>query len=134
MPPCSVVRRLLLSTAFTLCCFLARTNCIKVEEFYPFGSEAGDAILSNTDDGSSLEIPLQGFFPFYDENQRKVFVSFDALHGAFVHYNNMCVIKFWLHVLHPQVYQSTNACSCCTAVSERELGGENSMSVIRPIA
>jgi len=46
-------------------------------DFYPFGSAEGDTVLPDNDDGSSDPIDLQfGSFPYFDEDETRLFVCF----------------------------------------------------------
>ena len=48
---------------------------IPLEDFYSFGSEHGDDVLSANDDGSTEEIQLSVSFPFFDRDHNSLFVS-----------------------------------------------------------
>lgn len=48
---------------------------LPLSDFYPYGSEAGDAELAPNDDGSSPAISLSSPFPFFDSLQETVYVS-----------------------------------------------------------
>ena len=59
-----------------LLCLVQQALCIPRSMFYRFGEENGDSILAPTDDGSSLQINLQGgFFPYFGEDHTSLFVS-----------------------------------------------------------
>lgn len=71
----SILCGALLITALHSCLFTTGVLCVTLEEFYPFGSGAGDGFLVANDDGSSPRITLRVQFPFFDENRRTVYVS-----------------------------------------------------------
>ena len=50
-------------------------SSIPLDEFYPFGSSAGDLNIGPTVDGSSPEITLTRVFPFYGRNYFILYVS-----------------------------------------------------------
>lgn len=47
-----------------------------LDEFYPFGSAAGDSYLPANDDHSTGSIPVSVSFPFFGSSYNSVFVSF----------------------------------------------------------
>lgn len=51
---------------------------IPLEQFYPFGSEAGDTVLERTLDGSSPVNLLPSPFPYFGENFTTLYVSFEC--------------------------------------------------------
>ena len=54
---------------------LQRAVSIPLSEFFPFGTEAGDAELPSNDDGSSPAITLSTPFPFFAETETDLYVS-----------------------------------------------------------
>ena len=51
-------------------------RCIQLEDFYPFGSAAGDRELGREDDGfSDPPLHLQRPFPYYDRDENTLYVS-----------------------------------------------------------
>ena len=48
---------------------------IPLDQFFPFGEEAGDTLVDRTLDGSSAAITLPSPFPFFDNSNGTVFVS-----------------------------------------------------------
>ena len=49
---------------------------IPLNEFYPFGVEAGDTLVPRTDDGSSPAITLPRQFYFFGQFTNTIYVSF----------------------------------------------------------
>lgn len=47
-----------------------------LDEFYPFGSAAGDSYLPANDDHSTGSIPVSVPFPFFGSSYNSVFVSY----------------------------------------------------------
>ena len=62
----------LLITLSKLTCITA----ITIEDFYQFGSEAGDAAIGRTLDGSSPPIILPSPFNFFGQSSNRMFVSY----------------------------------------------------------
>ena len=60
---------------FALLQFLGRTASIPLDQFYAYGPEAGDDELVRNDDESSSTLTLPVPFPFFDEEERTLFVS-----------------------------------------------------------
>ena len=57
---------------------LSKLSCvtpIAIEDFYQFGSEAGDAAIGRTLDGSSPPINLPSPFNFFGQSFNRMFVS-----------------------------------------------------------
>ena len=54
---------------------------IPLENFYPFGTTAGDIEVPRNDDGSSPRITLEISFPFFDEEHESVYVSIGYYYG-----------------------------------------------------
>lgn len=50
-------------------------RCIPLDEFFPFGSDAGDSELPSNDDGSTGPISLTLPFPFFASTHTMLFVS-----------------------------------------------------------
>lgn len=60
----------------SLCSILfGLSECIRLEQFYPFGTAAGDAELDRADDGSFGPLRLEEAFPYFDGNERNLYVS-----------------------------------------------------------
>ncbi len=71
----------LLSGIATLCVYLAALPCmvyaIPLDQFYHYGTSAGDAVLRRNDDGVSPPIPLgSSGFRYYRNTPTSIFVSF----------------------------------------------------------
>ena len=49
---------------------------IPLQDFYPFGPDAGDSAIDRNDDGSSPAVTLSSIFPFFDRNFQTIFVRF----------------------------------------------------------
>ena len=62
----------LLATYFLL---TEGVNGIPLNEFYPFGVEAGDTLVNRTDDGSSPAIILPRPFYFFRQLNNAIYVS-----------------------------------------------------------
>ena len=54
---------------------VAHVEAIPLEQFYPFGSGAGDILLNRTLDGSSPVHVLPSPFPYFGQNFTTVYVS-----------------------------------------------------------
>jgi hypothetical protein len=51
-------------------------GCVRLEtDFYPFGAAAGDQELARADDGVSAPLQLEKRFPYYDREERILYVS-----------------------------------------------------------
>ena len=62
---------------------LSSVGCIPLEDFYPFGADAGDSLIPRTDEGSSGEITLNRVYPFFGVDHFSLFVStIDNLHAC----------------------------------------------------
>ena len=62
-------------SAIVLCMLIVSVATVPLEDFYSFGSEHGDDVLSANDDGSTEEIQLSVSFPFFDRDHNSLFVS-----------------------------------------------------------
>ena len=58
----------------SICCIVQCAGCISMDDLFPFGDIAEDTRLRSSDDGVSSAIQLLTDFPFYDANQRRIFV------------------------------------------------------------
>lgn len=58
---------------FIFCLFL--NGCFGNVEFYPYGPSHGDENAPINDDGSSPEIPISTYFPFFDNQHEHLIVS-----------------------------------------------------------
>ena len=54
---------------------LPNTSAIPLIDFYPYGADQGDQVLSANDDGSTWAINLTVSFPFFGTDYSTVFVS-----------------------------------------------------------
>ena len=66
----------LLSTCMVL---TTGVNAIPLEDFYPFGSEVGDANYSNVDDEASPPISLPSQLNFFGQFYNNIYVSNEIL-------------------------------------------------------
>nr|XP_022323654.1 protein mesh-like [Crassostrea virginica] len=48
---------------------------VKLDDFYPYGSQNGDTAMSKNDDGSSPDIPISSLFPFFNHQHSKLTVN-----------------------------------------------------------
>ena len=53
---------------------------VKLDDFYPYGSQNGDTAMSKNDDGSSPDIPISSLFPFFNHQHSKLTVSILCFH------------------------------------------------------
>ena len=68
-----------------------RATSIPLADFYPFGSESGDANNPRIDDGSSALIQLSFSFPFFGTDHSSLYVSnhvkFQSVIHVYMHRN-----------------------------------------------
>nr|XP_022323656.1 protein mesh-like [Crassostrea virginica] len=48
---------------------------LKLDDFYPYGSQNGDTAMPKNDDGSSPDIPISSLFPFFNHQHSKLTVN-----------------------------------------------------------
>ena len=53
---------------------------IRLDDFYPYGRQNGDTVMSKSDEGSSPDIPIPSLFPFYNHQHSKLKVRPLRLH------------------------------------------------------
>ena len=53
---------------------------LKLDDFYPYGSQNGDTAMPKNDDGSSPDIPISSLFPFFNHQHSKLTVSILCFH------------------------------------------------------
>ena len=53
---------------------------LKLDDFYPYGSQNGDTAMPKNDDGSSPDIPISSLFPFFNHQHSKLTASKLYLH------------------------------------------------------
>jgi hypothetical protein len=86
-------------------CLAATKAEVPIEDFFPFGVEAGDAELERADDASSPPQSLSLPYPFFDIAQQNLWVnengmvSFDRKHEDFTPFCNSSqykiIVPFW---------------------------------------
>jgi hypothetical protein len=59
---------------------LFEADSIPIEEFFPFGSTAGDQVLSLGDDGTSVPLPLNPPYPILGVQRTSLRVCATCLH------------------------------------------------------
>ncbi|CAF1378140.1 unnamed protein product [Adineta ricciae] len=68
-----------LKTVLLVVCMINAIHSVSLEEFFPFGTQAGDEIFPANDDGSTNALSLPANFPYFDNNHRKIYLANNGL-------------------------------------------------------
>ena len=79
-------------------------GCVQLEKFYPFGTAAGDQELARADDGVSEPLLLEKQFPYYDREERDLYVSNSVfpLFPSFLLSSTLA--RFFSRIMHSSLY------------------------------
>ena len=58
-----------------LVALFASAECIRLDDFYPYGESAGDRELERGDDQFHGPLQLRNSFPYFNKEERNLYVS-----------------------------------------------------------
>ena len=81
----STVMKSVIATSIFLNIFQVVYMRVELSDFYPYGPENGDSVVSTNDDGSSGRVDIVFPFPFFDVDHKSLFVSSIYIFSVFIH-------------------------------------------------